>query len=114
MHTPPTYPTFVAASPDQLLAVRQAPEFVNAPGGCHSREVMGLPVPRPGTHTLSVGSRGLPAHWSAVVVLFAPHARRRHARTVDRDLLDVLPPPYARLVENRWALREQPSSPAGR
>jgi thymidylate synthase len=42
VQTPTIYPTFEAAYLDHLLAVRDAPEFVNAPRGFHSREILGV------------------------------------------------------------------------
>ncbi|MEU3711136.1 thymidylate synthase [Streptomyces catenulae] len=55
---------------------------------------------------------GLGRYWTDVVILFALHARWRHEGTVDRDLLDVLHPLFARLVENRWGIHRSLTSPA--
>jgi thymidylate synthase len=45
---------------------------------------------------------GLPHYWAQVIALLSLHARYRHDRTVDSDLMGVLDPLYVRLVKNCW------------
>ncbi|GAA2683033.1 MULTISPECIES: thymidylate synthase [Actinosynnema] len=45
---------------------------------------------------------GLPRYWEQVLALLCLHARRVHEQTVDADLLALLDPLYAGLVENCW------------
>jgi thymidylate synthase len=45
---------------------------------------------------------GLPRYWSQVVALLALHAGRRIDKTVDAEIMALLDPLYASLVENCW------------
>jgi thymidylate synthase len=59
------------------------------------------------TGQLSLGPRDiekleLPHYWAQVIALLSLHARYRHDRTVDPDLMGVLDPIYMRLVKNCW------------
>ncbi|MDQ2586673.1 thymidylate synthase [Saccharothrix yanglingensis] len=49
-----------------------------------------------------VEQSGLPRYWAQVLALLCLHARRKHERTVDPDLMDMLDPLYAGLVGNCW------------
>ncbi|MEV0265859.1 thymidylate synthase [Streptomyces sp. NPDC050617] len=110
-----TYAEKVLAARTEQLSTEPFPAMPAGDNWPAIREVLSLEAAlRTQRLTLRAGdvsSLGLGKYWTDVVVLFALHAQWRHAGTVDRALLDVLGPLYARLVENRWGVLE-PLSPA--
>lgn len=96
----------VLADPDAIVHADPFPAMPAGDNWPAIREVLDyealVRTGRTRTTFADIERLGLPHYWTQVVILLYLHARRRHDRETDRDLVALLDPLYIQLLENCW------------